>query len=1088
MRSGLGPFSWTVKRPGAHTPATMAIVLESPHGEVRFRQALGFLSAQPSARPLLVLAPTLDAGSELLRAATKLKGAVFGWAMESLASLAVRLSALTLAARGLTLAPPLALEAVCVRVVSELEMQGKLGRLGPIADRPGVPRALLRTFLELGQAAVDSEAVPAELADLYRQYRATLADLGLADRSDVLRAAIETAAAAATEAMGVSLCAYDLSPKTRLERELLEAIVRRSPLAFATVASNDLTARDVAAIFGVRPTRPADEDDRKATPRALHRLQAQLFSSQQLLGEADESVSILSAPGESRESVEIARRILAEAERGVPFDRMAILLRSPFHYRTHLLESLRRAQIPVHFTRAAARPEPTGRALLALLECAAEGLSATRFAEYLSLGVLPDKASSFATPPADSDGGPRPSDEETEHLFGFDGLERPPSPAQPAKDLTLPRRWESLLVDSAVIGGAARWHRRLEALDRSLEMRIERSQDLERLTLERERDSLRELRQFALPIIDLLAELPEAAPWAAWLDALSALSERAIDSPDAISSALAQLWIVRDVGPVNLRDVLCVLRERLGEVSVRPSSSPGGKVLVASVDEARGRVFDVVFVPGLAEKLFPQRVVEDPLLSDAQRELVSPDLETQSRRVASERLALALAVGAARTRVVLSYPRFESDKARPRVPSFYALEAIRAAEGRLPGFAELARRADEASQTRMGWPAPQDAAQAIDDAEYDLSQLRELLTGAAKSADGAAHYLLTANLRLRRALQFRARRWRPEWRHVDGLVEPNGLARDALAARHARLLERGFAVTALEKYAACPYRFYLATVVGLRPRKVAAAIEEMDAGTRGLLIHELLRSASVKLHEQGLFLPSSDFLQAKRVLLASVNEQAVACRDELAPAIPRVWNDAIADIGADLVRWLQVTRDSGWQPVHFEHAFGQPNSVASPAEAGPVLLGFGLPLRGVIDAIEQSGDQLRATDYKTGTPPEPNAVVGGGRHLQPTLYSLVLEQLFPQRQVSGGNAFYCTTKGQFSRNEVALAEPSRNAATAVHLTIDAAFQEGFFPAAPAEKACDFCEFRSICGPYERERVERKDAVRLEPLLRLRALA
>ena len=31
------------------------------------------------------------------------------------------------------------------------------------------------------------------------------------------------------------------------------------------------------------------------------------------------------------------------------------------------------------------------------------------------------------------------------------------------------------------------------------------------------------------------------------------------------------------------------------------------------MDEARGRVFDVVFVPGLAEKLFPQRVAnEDP--------------------------------------------------------------------------------------------------------------------------------------------------------------------------------------------------------------------------------------------------------------------------------------------------------------------------------------------------------------------------------------------------------------------------------------------------------------------------------------------
>jgi ATP-dependent helicase/nuclease subunit B len=232
-----------------------------------------------------------------------------------------------------------------------------------------------------------------------------------------------------------------------------------------------------------------------------------------------------------------------------------------------------------------------------------------------------------------------------------------------------------------------------------------------------------------------------------------------------------------------------------------------------------------------------------------------------------------------------------------------------------------------------------------------------------------------------------------------------------------------------------------------------------------------------------LFSPTSDFLQAKRVLMASVNRAAAAYRDELAPAIPRVWEDAISDIAADLVRWLQVTRESGWQPIRFEYEFGRSGS----EHAEPVMLAFGLPLQGVIDAIEQSGEHLRATDYKTGTPPETNVVVGGGRHLQPTLYSLVLEQLFPDRRVTSGNAFYCTTKGQFSRNEVALAEPARRAAAAVHETITSAFQEGFFPAAPAAEACEFCDFRRVCGPYERQRVERKDAEKLEPLLKLRAL-
>ena len=41
-------------------------------------------------------------------------------------------------------------------------------------------------------------------------------------------------------------------------------------------------------------------------------------------GKIDDGVVFFSAPGEEREVVEIARRILAEAEKGIPFDHMAV--------------------------------------------------------------------------------------------------------------------------------------------------------------------------------------------------------------------------------------------------------------------------------------------------------------------------------------------------------------------------------------------------------------------------------------------------------------------------------------------------------------------------------------------------------------------------------------------------------------------------------------------------------------------------------------------------------------------------------------------------------------------------------------------
>src|ERR1039457_5596424 len=83
-------------------------------------------------------------------------------------------------------------------------------------------------------------------------------------------------------------------------------------------------------------------------------------------GGPDASLDYFSAAGESLECVEMARRIRKSAAAGVAFDRMAILLRSPERYQPLVEEALRRAGIPAYFSRGVARPDPAGRAFLAL--------------------------------------------------------------------------------------------------------------------------------------------------------------------------------------------------------------------------------------------------------------------------------------------------------------------------------------------------------------------------------------------------------------------------------------------------------------------------------------------------------------------------------------------------------------------------------------------------------------------------------------------------------------------------------------------------------------------------------------------------
>ena len=95
---------------------------------------------------------------------------------------------------------------------------------------------------------------------------------------------------------------------------------------------------------------------------------------------------------------------MQEAAQGTPFDQMAVLLRAPQTYLSVLEHALDRAGIPAWFHRGTRRPDPAGRALLALLACADEGLSARRFAEYVSLGQVPLTDAGNAdqwSPPAD---------------------------------------------------------------------------------------------------------------------------------------------------------------------------------------------------------------------------------------------------------------------------------------------------------------------------------------------------------------------------------------------------------------------------------------------------------------------------------------------------------------------------------------------------------------------------------------------------------------------------------------------------------------------------------------------------------------
>ena len=159
---------------------------------------------------------------------------------------------------------------------------------------------------------------------------------------------------------------------------------------------------------------------------------------------------------------------------------------------------------------------------------------------------------------------------------------------------------------------------------------------------------------------------------------------------------------------------------------------------------------------------------------------------------------------------------------------------------------------------------------AVDEAEYDLSILERLDDKPEEETHGAARYLLGANEYLRRALRFRAERWaKKKWHPADGLVDPKPEVL-ALLQAHAPGIEptsRSFSPTALQHFAACPYRFYLQAILRLAPREEKESLEELDALQKGSIFHETMYELFVALRAEKLLpLDEAHFERARTLL------------------------------------------------------------------------------------------------------------------------------------------------------------------------------------------------------------------------------
>jgi len=1099
----------------------MIRVVESASNELRLVEARAFIRSELRKGDLLLVAASRGAADDLARSLAIDLGATVGLHRFSLTQLAARLAAPILAADRRSPATSLGSEAVAARATFESVRNDALAYFAPVAATPGFPRALARTLQELRLAHVSSAdlaALPlggADLSVLLDQFEGEFDSASATDRATLFASATSVVAnrRPTSSLVEIPLVLLDVPLDSAAEFDFVRALVSVAPDTLLTVPFGDLQALDRLASIGFEP-----EVLEQKGETDLVALRRYLFASRRPPERTPTGdVRLFSAPGEGRECVEIARRILAEARTGVRFDDIAVFVRSPQRYASLLEHAFKRAGIPAWFDRGTSRPHPAGRAFLAILACACEKLSARRFAEYLSLAQVPQLSGErvefeFIVPddealPVIADAASRIDDrrsnQDSSAVTESSGADRSRrnadvTDAVVAGSLRAPWKWETLIVESAVIGGdPGRWHRRLDGLAREYRLMIkeELSDDPESpraQRLERELTNLGHLRGFALPIIDLLASWPSSGTWAEWLDRFSDLAPKILRQPERVLRVIAELRPMSEIGPVSLDEARDVIADRLLALEVDPPRHRYGRVFVGSPQQARGRTFRVVFVAGLAERMFPQKPHEDPMLLDKEmRAPLEAGLAVQETRGRMERLLLRLAVGAPTERLWLSYPRIDIAESRPRVPSFYALDVMRAITGRIPHHEELQERAVSEGGAMLAWPSPQEPASAIDDLEHDLAVLRRLLlVENQKSVRGHAHYLLRLNEALKRSVTTRWSRARAAWTPFDGITRLTGMTTPLVASQ--RLSARPYSLSALQKFSTCPYQFLLSAIYRLEPAQEPEPLQKLDPLTRGALFHQVQAEFLRTLQADGLLPVSEDRLHDVLACLDRiVAKTAAEYHEQLAPAIERVWRDEVHDIARDLRVWARrLPSAQDWIPEYFEFSFGLSDEGRDRRSVPePVRLDGRFLLRGSVDLIERrrDGRSLRVTDHKTGKNRTTwKTVIGGGAMLQPVLYSAAVTQAL-NTAVTSGRLFYCTAAGGFTDHEIPINDANRRAGLEALEIVDRAIELGFLPVAPADRACTWCDFRSVCGPHEEQRARMKSAEKLGDLLALRQM-
>ena len=466
-----------------------------------------------------------------------------------------------------------------------------------------------------------------------------------------------------------------------------------------------------------------------------------------------------------------------------------------------------------------------------------------------------------------------------------------------------------------------------------------------------------------------------------------------------------------------------------------------GHLAIAPVNRAGYSGRRHFYLAGLDEASFPGLASEDPILLDEERLALSDELELLRERPGANVWSALRALGMAAGHATLVANERDTAEGRELFPSPLYQQAV--------GLLRVELKSIEP------WSAiPRSIADALDGSE-------EWIVRGAAEARSAIETGELATLA--------AGREATTARRSVGLGPHHGVLGVEIPADHAVAGGAPLSASQLESLAACPYRYFLDRVLGLRPPEEISDDPAiwLDAATFGTTMHEIFREAMELIRDSGT---APDPKRHGALIDGIIEARVEALAERIPPpndGVLQATRNRMLRAGRVFVN-AEARRADVADPVGFEVSFGRDDDAAGVE----INLGDGLTvkLRGQIDRVDRRKDygHLEIWDYKTGSASkyEDSNLINKGTRLQWALYALAAKQIFAASgepvEIASAGYYFPTDRGNGRR--VAAQPPSGETLGGYIGPLLRMARGGYFPRVQRVTGqCTWCGYNRICG-------------------------